>query len=115
MADPRQIEQELREFLDKADNIRQADHILYLMAIINKHFAIDKIDHIVTNYDFELMLSNAKAAWVQTAMPISITNKEYTGTEANYVLMMEAFVGYLNRMGLLKKLVKFDHKRRKLK
>lgn len=115
MADPKQIEQEIREFLDKADNIRRADHIKYLMAIVNKHFELDKIEHIVTHYDFELMLSNSKSAWVQTAMPMEISTKKVEGIEANYILMMEAFVGYLNRMGLLKRLVKFDHRRRTLK
>ncbi len=112
MADPAQIEQELRYFLDIEDNIRKDDRIKYLMAIVKKHYELDKIDHTVNAQDFENMLRNAKSEYVGTSLPVSISGKELTNTETNYVLMIEAFISYLNSNKLLKRLVKFEYKRR---
>lgn len=111
MSDPAQIEQELRAFLDIEDNIRKSDRLPYLMAIVNKHFGTDKIDHIITHHEFGGMMSAAKTVFATTKMPLIISNKEVRDMEVNYILMMEALVGYLNRNKLLKRLVKFDHRR----
>lgn len=111
MADPKQIEQELIEFLAMEDRIRKSDRLPYLMAIINKHYAVDQIDHMVIHYDLDQIISYAKSSFAQAKMPMYISRKEVNGVELNYVLIMEAFVGYLNRNKLLKRLVKFDYGR----
>jgi hypothetical protein len=108
VANPEQIEQELKEYLTLEKNLRTEDRLEYLMAIINKHFAIDKIGHSVTHHDLSHIVGQAKAAWVDTAIPIYISKKEVHHSDTNYVLVIEAFVGYLNRNNLLKRLVKFD-------
>lgn len=110
MADPAQIEQEIRAFLNIEDNIRKSDRLPYLMAIINKHYATDQVDHVVIHHDLSAMISYAKSQYATTKLPILISNKQVDGVELNYVLIMEAFVNYLNRNKLLKRLVKFDHK-----
>lgn len=111
MSDPAQIEQELREFLENEDNLRKADRLAYLMAIVNKHFAIDKIDHTMINYDFNEVVNNAKSAFAKTTMPIYISKKEISSYDVNYILVLEAFIGYLNKNKLLKRLVKLDYGR----
>ncbi len=111
MADAKQIEQELREFLEKEDHLRKSDKLPYLMAIINKHFEIDKMDHMMNHYDFQTILSFAKSQYPGTTMPMYVTRKEIHSSEINYVLIIEAFVGYLNKNKLLKRLVKFDFRR----
>lgn len=113
MADPAEIEQELLQYLEKEPNLRRSDRIKYLMAIINKHYAQDRVEHSVNHYDFQLMLSNAKVQFTQVALPMEISRREVHSQEAVYVLMMEAFIGYLNSKNLLKRLVRFDHTRRK--
>jgi hypothetical protein len=111
MADPKQIEQEIIAFLAMEDSIRKSDRLPYLMAIINKHYAIDKLDHMMNHYDLDSIISYAKSSFAQTKMPMYLSKKEVHGTELNYVLIIEAFVGYLNRNKLLKRLVKFDYGR----
>lgn len=111
MADPKQIEQELRAFLETEDNMRKSDRLPGLMAIINKHFELDKIDHMVNKYDLDSVISHAKTNYAGTIMPMYVSRKEVHATEMNYVLVIEAFVGYLNRNKLLKRLVKFDYGR----
>lgn len=113
MANPDEIERELRDYLEKEDNMRHSDKLSYLMVIINKHFGLDKIDHMVDHHDFDTFVSGAKSVYAQTSMPMNISGKELTPQNTNYVLVLEAFVGYLNRNKLLKRLVKFDHKEKK--
>ena len=111
MADPKQIEQELREYLEKEPNLRKADRLVYLMAIITKHFELDKIDHMVNHYDLDQLVSVAKSNFATKVLPIYISRKEVHGSEVPHILIIEAFVGYLNRNKLLKRLVKFDYGR----
>jgi hypothetical protein len=111
MADPRQIEQELREYLMVESNLRREDRIKYLMTIIDKHFSLDSIEHVVTYKDLTDMMSNAKAMFADTKLPIRISQREVDSRELPHVLMIESFVGYLNRNKLIKRLVKFDYKR----
>src|SRR5574337_763032 len=111
MADPRQIEQELREYLEREPNLRRGDRMAYLMAIINKHFEIDKIEHNVNKFDFDQLISSAKTAFPNTTLPMVISRQEIHSSEASLVLLLEAFIGYLNKHKLLKRLVRFDHRR----
>jgi CMP-N-acetylneuraminic acid synthetase len=111
MADPQQIEQELRDFLSMEDNIRKSDRLAALMAIINKHFELDKIDHIVIHYDLEQIISHAKSSFATMTLPVVISRKQVHETEVRFILLMESFAGYLNKNKLLKRLVKFDYRR----
>ena len=111
MADAKQIEQELREYLSKEDNMRKSDKIVYLMAIINKHFELDKIDHMINYSDFDLLISNAKASYPGSTAPVFLSKREVHYSISNHLLVLEAFIGYLNRNKLLKKLVRFDYRR----
>lgn len=113
MADPQEVEREIREYLNKESNMRDSDKLDYLMTIMNKHFGLDKIDHIVNYYDFDHTVNGAKSVYASTSMPMNISGRELTPQQTNYVLVLEAFVGYLNRNKLLKKLVKFEHKEKK--
>lgn len=112
MANPEQIEQEMREFLAMEDSISKGDRLSYLMVIVNKHFALDQISHVVMKHDFDQMISNAKGEWASAKMPIRISKRDVGSMDVNYVLVMEALIGYLNRNKLLKKLVKFDYTER---
>lgn len=111
MSDPAQIEDELRAFFEIEDNIRKSDRIHHVMAIVNKHFALDKIDHMVLNYDFNEVINAAKSSYAKTTMPIYISKKEVSPHDVNHLLIMEVFIGYLNKHKLLKRLVKFDYGR----
>jgi hypothetical protein len=113
MSDPALIEQELRQFLEIEDNLAKTDRLHYLMAIVNKHFAIDKIDHTINGYDLGEIIGHAKNLAGSTQAPLQISKLEVKGVELSYVLIMEAFTNYLNRNKLLKRLPKFDYKNRR--
>lgn len=109
MADPKQIEQELLDFLDKESSIRKSDRIVYLMAIIEKHFALDKINFMVDYSDIQELISSAKSKYATAKMPVKISHKEISNAETNYILVIDAFIGFLNKNKLLKRLVKFNY------
>jgi hypothetical protein len=111
MADPNQIEQELREYLTKDNNLRHEDKLSYLMAIMNKHFAIDEIPHVVNHRDLMDVISAAKSSFATSDMSRNISNKKVDGYDFPHVLMIESILGYLNKHKLLKRLVKFDYTR----
>lgn len=113
MADPNEIERELRDYLEKEEHMRHADKLPYLMLIVNKHFGLDKFDHIMDYHDLDMTISNAKGVYAQTSMPMNISGKELSPSQTNYVLVLEAFVSYLNGKKLLKRLVKFKHTEKK--
>jgi hypothetical protein len=113
MANPEEIEREFRDYLDKEGNMRHADKLPYLMIIVNKHFGLDKIDHIMDYHDLDMTINNAKSVYAQTSMPMNISGKELTPSQTNYVLVLESFVSYLNGRKLLKRLIKIDHKEKK--
>jgi hypothetical protein len=113
MADPAEIERELREYLEKEPHMWQSDKLPYLMLIINKHFGLDKMDHIIDYHDLDMIISDAKGVYSQTVMPMSISKKELTPSQTNYALVLEAFVGYLNKHKLIKRLIKFNHTEKK--
>jgi hypothetical protein len=111
MADPNAIERDLREYLECESNLRRDDRIIYLMGIVNKHLEVDKLDYMINYYDFSSIIDGAKAAYPSKTMPIRISNRTAEGVEANYVLMIESFIGYLNKNKLLRRLVKFNYTR----
>jgi hypothetical protein len=111
MSDIRQIEQELREYLEREPNMRGEDRIVYLMNIMIKHFENDKLDHVVTHREFMGMISDAKSRYATKVFPIRISNREVDSSEVSHVLMIESVIGYLNKNNLLRRLVKFNFTR----
>lgn len=111
MADPKQIEQELMEYVNKEPNLRRDDRLPYLMAIMNKHFNIDEIHHAINYRDLMDIISSAKTAFAETNMDMNISYKKVDGRDFPQVLMAESVIMYLNKNKLLKRLVKFDYTR----
>jgi hypothetical protein len=110
MSDSEQLERDLREYLEKEPNLNRADRLAYLKAIITKHQEMTNLEHLVNYKDLFNIFSDARGHIVKSRMPVFITKKQLDTSEAVHVSVMEAFILYLNRMQLLKKLVKFDYK-----
>ena len=108
MSDPQQIDRDLRDYLEKEPNLNREDRLAFLKTVINKHLEIDKLDHLVTHKDLFLIFSDATKFMIHTKFPMFVSKKKLETSETAHVAIMEAFVLYLNRMNLLKKLVKFD-------
>lgn len=110
MSDPESIERDLREYLAKEPNLSRQDRLLFLKTVFHKHLEINNLEHKVTYNDLFLLFGEAKSNYVKTRLPMFIGTKKMDGTETVYVCVLEAFIGYLNRMKLLRKNIKFDYK-----
>lgn len=100
---------ELRDFLNKEENLSNQDKFKTLMAIFDKHFAMEKVEHQMDIGDMRQIVDYAKGSYIQTQLPMKISKKEVYSTEVPHVLMIEAVISHLNRHELLRKLVKFDY------
>lgn len=110
MSDPQQIEKDLREYLDKEPNLSRTDRLSYLQTIFHKHLEIDKLDHIVTSQDLFIIFSDATKNYIKTKLPLVVGKKTLEPSQSVHMAVMESFIMYLNRMKLLRKLVRFDYK-----
>jgi hypothetical protein len=110
MSDPQQIEHDLREYLKKEPNMERAARLEHLKIIFEKHLELSKLDHLVTYKDVFNIFSEARNYLIKTKFPVFIGKKQLETSETTHVAIMEAFILYLNRMQLLKKLVKFDYR-----
>lgn len=109
MSDPQQLDRELREYLEKEPNLRREDRLVYLNLIFNKHLEISKLEHIVNSHDLFDIISGAKAAYTRFYLPIKITRKQVDNSDIANVAVIESTLSYLNKLNLLKRLVKFDY------
>lgn len=104
------IEKDLREYLEKEPNLSRNDRLSYLKTIFDKHLEVNKLDHLIPANDLWIILSDAKSQYTRMKFPVNISKKIIDGEGQKQIALMEAFLLYLNRMKLLKKLVKFDHR-----
>lgn len=111
MADLDQIEQELRHYLQGDERLSKQDKLIQLRAIFDKHFASERTEHLILFSDLKEMIDSAKMLYSSTSLPVKISKKEVTGNDINYVFILEAFIGYLNKHKLLKRMIDFDNKR----
>jgi hypothetical protein len=108
MSDPQQIERDLRDYLDKEPNLSRADRLSYLQTIFNRHLETDKLGHQITYRDYFNIISDAKTVFTNMKLPMKLTKKTLDANELVPASIVDAFLLYLNRHGLLKKDVKLD-------
>ena len=110
MSDPAQIEKDLREYLEKEPNLSRQDRLSYLQTIFHKYLEINKLEHNITSQDLFLIFSEAKTQYVKMKTPTKVSRKVLDPTESVHMAVLEAFLLYLGRTKLLRRLVKFDYK-----
>jgi hypothetical protein len=109
MSSLEQVEQELREYLDKEPNLRRQDKLVYLRAIFDKHLTLSKLEHELNYFDFHEILCGAKIAYSNLRLPMRISRKPIDGSEVPNVAMIESVMSYLNKHSLLKRLVRIEY------
>lgn len=109
MANMETIEQELRQYIEDSANLSRQDRYTYLKAIFDKHYAMEKTEHLLTMNDFQSIISYAKGQFNQIALPATISKRDVYPSEVPHIMMIEAVIAYLNKSKILKKLVKIDY------
>lgn len=109
MANMEEIERELRQYIKDSANLDSQDRFTYLKVIFDKHLALEKTNHLLTIADFHEIVGYAKSRFPNTVFPLKISKREMYPQEATNVLLIDAVLTYLNKAGVLKKLVKIDY------
>lgn len=109
MANMDTIEQELKQYIEDSPNLTRNDRYVHLKAIFDKHFAMEKTEHMLTMGDFHEIVSFSKSQYVQIPLPATVSNREIYPSEVGYLCMIEAVISYLNKSQILKKLVRIDY------
>lgn len=112
MSDPIQIEQEIRDFVETQNDVIRSDFVPNLMKIVNKHLAEENIEHMIVYDDLAKIFDRAKGMYAGATWPTLISGREIKEIEFIYILVMESFTGHLKKNNLLKRLVKFDYRRK---
>jgi hypothetical protein len=110
MSNPDELDRELREYLQKEPNLNRGDRIAYLRTIFNKHLEFNKLEHSINYRDMGDIIAYAKSTFTQFKMPLNISGRVVDTSESPQVAVIESTISYLNKMNLLKKLVKFDYR-----
>lgn len=103
------VERDLREYLAQADNMRNEDKMNYLRALFDKHFIFRKVGHLMGRSDLFMILSDAKSKFTKQQVRPNISGKPVDNCDLTNLSVIEAFIMYLSRNGLLNKHVEFDY------
>ena len=109
MSNKEAIDKALREYLLKADNLRNEDKLAYLNEIFGKYLGIEKMDHLITSNDLFLIISDAKSEFVKIPNNPQISRKPLVKNEFVAISVIEAYTTYLNKNDLLKRMPMIDY------
>lgn len=109
MSNPEQLDRELREYLEQEPNLRRDERLVVLKNIMHKHLEFNKLEHVINNYDLFSIISRSKSEYSSFKLPMKISRKQVDSSDLPHVAIIESVLSYLNKMSLLKRLVKFDY------
>ena len=109
MSDPQQLNNEILQYLEKEPNLRRDERAKYLMTLFNKHLEFTKLEHVVNKGDLFEIVNQAKSNFTSQKNSVMISKRQVEAIDLPHLAMIESFISYLNKMNLLKKLVKFDY------
>jgi hypothetical protein len=112
MKNEQNLDFDILNFFNDIKNQSQADQILTLRLLLDKHIHLNKSDHLMDKIDFNEIIGNAKKIIIEKTLPIKIGKNESPISE-NEVLnlcVIEATIMALHKRACLKKIPKFDYK-----
>ena len=105
-----QLNSDIIRFLENIKNQTKNDQIKTLKQMFDKHIHLNNSDYLMDSYDLNRIIGSAKTKFVNDNLKIYLGERKVKvppGDVAN-LLVIEATIGHLNKIGCLKKLPKFD-------
>lgn len=104
------IEADVALFLSKVDEMRYNDRKDLLMAIFQKHIALNESELILTKHDLDVIVSLASAGYASMPLPANVSGKFLLPKEAVNLSLVESTIELLNNKGAIKRTPKFDRR-----
>lgn len=115
MSAKEEVEREIREYLEKHDNMIPMDRVKYLMAIYDKQFLFNQMAYELQYHEIINIISMAKSFAGKQTLPVIISEKHLEPQKTAHVAFIESVLAFLNASGLLKKLVQINYSTRHYK
>jgi hypothetical protein len=112
----KQLNSDIARFLENISNQTKNDQIKTLRQLFDKHIHLNKADYMMDSYDLNRIISSAKQKFSNDNMKIFLGERKVKvapGDLPNFCVI-EATIGYLSKIGCLKKLPKFDKREDRL-
>lgn len=97
-------------FLAKVDELTYSDRKELLVSMLNKNMTLQTSELVLSKYDFDLILSNAKERFCSEAVPTTISKRPLDQREATNLILIESVFSFLNNKNALRRLPKFDRR-----
>lgn len=105
-----QLNLDIINFLDNIENQTENDKIITLRQLFDKHIHLNSAEYMMDNYDLGRIIGSAKQIFSNNNMNIFLGDRKIKVQPADLpnLCVIEATISYLNKIGCLKKIPKFD-------
>jgi hypothetical protein len=108
------INQDVLEFIGSIDKMSHSDKIELLKLLLKKYALIATSDVTLDKKDLHDIISTSKQNFTNITIPVELEGSETPvhQTEVANLCVIEATIGHLNKNSCLKKIPKFNYKKR---
>jgi hypothetical protein len=105
-----EIDAEIRRLIEVLDNQNYNDQIESVRKLVEKYVHLTTTDHMMDGFDLKKIINNAKSIFAKENTKIYLGKKKtpISQSDMSNYCVIEATIRYLNTIGCLKKLPKFD-------
>lgn len=107
---PEELMNDILLFLTRVDELTHTDRKELIFTLLRKHFILSESELVLSKYDYDCIVSNAKVAFSDHAVPNSLSGKAIDYKDSINLLLIESAISVLNSKGALKRLPKFDRR-----
>mgnify|MGYP001574655140 CR=1 FL=1 len=108
MRNQQNFENDIAVFFERYDELKQEDRKRLLMSIFNTHILLNESELVIGSSDFHHIICMAKNEHAHRSLPIKIEKYHLDNGEMANLSVMEAFIGFLNQKGALRRFPKFN-------
>ena len=109
-----QLESDIVNFFTQIENQNKSDKKETLRNLLNKYAHINSSECILSHYDLQVIISQAKDYMVYQSVPVVIGEgygRQVDSMNLANLAVIEATIGYFNNLNCFKRLPKFDYKK----
>lgn len=108
------IRQDAMDFLNTTDRMSYNDKIQMLTNLLQKYAILGKSDVMLNKKDLINIVSTSKLKFTELTMPVEMSDSEIPvhQNELGALCIIESTIAFLNKNDCLKRLPKFDYKKR---
>jgi hypothetical protein len=101
------INRDINDFLESQEGLDNNSKRDLLKNIISKHIILTEGPLVLDYYDIISIIDRASKIYTEMSMPVKISDKSLSGSQASNYAIIESTIELLNNKGAIKRLPKF--------